>query len=391
MIRQKSHSDQSVLEAALDRIRYIYSIFDNVVVSFSGGKDSTCALNLTIKVAEELGRLPVQVVFYDWEVIHPPTVEYVLRIKQNPKIKLDIYCLPIKHRNACSNEEPWWYSWNPNEKSLWVRDMPEGAITEHPSFKFGMSFQDFSDWTCGPSEGMVARITGVRTQESFTRLKAVSRKVNENYIAASVGHGNTKNCHPIYDWSSEDVWNLVRDWGLDYNRTYDIFNRTKFYNKLLSQRVSPPFGEEPMRSLWLYSECFPEMWHKMLKRVKGVSVAWRYSNTEIFGFGKIQKPDATSWQSYSAIVVEQYTGKDKEKVTDCIEMLIRRHKAKTDDEIPEESPHPLTGMSWRFLVKNILRGDFKKRAPAALESLAIAAQKKLGIKSYKEAKRIYGN
>ena len=68
--------------------------------------------------------------------------------------------------------------------------------------------------------------------------------------------GNTGNAffgYPIYDWSSVDVWKLINEYHYDYNKTYDIFNRTDLYNKLLTQRVCPPYGEEPLRGLSLFS------------------------------------------------------------------------------------------------------------------------------------------
>ena len=269
--------------------------------------------------------------------------------------------------------------------------MPEKVITEHPEFKWGMTFQEFMGFIFPPDLGTVAMCTGVRTQESLRRLKAVSLKKNDNYISSTGhGHGNVKHCHPIYDWSSVDVWSLVREWGLDYNKTYDVFNRTRNYNKLLTQRVCPPFGEEPLRGLWVYAECFPDMWHKMLNRVKGVATAWRYANTELYGVGKLTKPDNLSWRKYSEILIDQYSGKDKKDVIKAVKSITGRHYQKTYDEIPDIESHPLTGTSWKFLAQIIMKGDFKQRSSPKLEGYAIAASKKLGIKSREEGDKIYG-
>ena len=388
-IREKEYLDQNVWDKSKDRIRYLYDRFDKVIVCFSAGKDSTAVLHVALEVAKELKKLPLKVVFFDEEAIHPPTIDYARRVSKNPDIDFEWYCLEVKHRNACSNEEPFWYCWDKDKKDKWIYDLPKEAITEHPEFVKGESFQDFSDHMFPQSWGSIALITGVRTQESFRRMKAVSTKKNDNYIAGAV-NGNLHKCHPIYDWSSEDVWLAVHKFGWDYNKTYDIFNQTKLYNKFLTQRVCPPFGEEPLRGLWIYAECFPDMWHKMLDRVKGVATAWRYANTELYGIGKRVKPDDLSYKEWAEVVLESYDASVVNTVKSNINSVIKRHYDKTNDLIPEENAHPLTGTSWAFICKLAIKGDFKGRTAPALEGNAIAARKKIGIESFDQSIRMYG-
>ena len=106
--KKKINENQNVYEAALERIEHLYNTYDDVVVSFSGGKDSTALLLCCIDVATKLNKLPVHAVFYDEEAIHPPTVDYVKRVMDSEEVYLEWYCLPVKHRNACSNKQPHW-------------------------------------------------------------------------------------------------------------------------------------------------------------------------------------------------------------------------------------------------------------------------------------------
>lgn len=378
-VRQRQKLGKSVYEASKDRIRYIYSQFDQIVVGFSAGKDSTIVLNLALEVARELNKLPLRVDFYDEEAIHPPTVEYAKRIAKSPEIDFRWYCLEFKHRNACSNDEPFWYCWDKDKKDKWVRELPEGVdiITEHPKFKKGMSFQEFSPLIEDVSKGKTCMLTGVRAEESLRRLRTISNKKNDNYISST--QGTRSMAHPIYDWIGPDVWFAVKKFGWDYNTTYDLFNKTKFHNKFTSQRVCPPFGEEPLRSLWIYSQCFPEMWHKMINRVAGVGTAWRYANTNLFGIGKVIAPEGMSYKDYAKVILDSYPPKLKNELAIKMNKAIKLHYKQTDHDIHETEPNPYTGLSWQFVCKLLTKGDFKDRTAGALTDEKTKGQEREGL------------
>lgn len=105
---KKKPTTENVYELGLARIRRAYELFDHVAVSFSGGKDSTVCLHLALEVAKELKKLPLDVFFFDEEAIHPETIEYMRRVVQRDDVRLRWFCLPVKHRNACSRKSPWW-------------------------------------------------------------------------------------------------------------------------------------------------------------------------------------------------------------------------------------------------------------------------------------------
>lgn len=368
-VRKKRMLGRNVYDKALDRIRRVYELFDHVVVSFSGGKDSTAVLNCTIEVARELGRLPVPVIFFDEEAIHPPTIDYVDRVRQHPDVDLTWYCLPIKHRNACSNEEPWWYCWDPEKRDLWVRPLPENdtVVTDHPAFKKGMTVPDFTPHLFSAELGSVCQLTGIRSQESLRRYRIVAMKKEDNYIQSTPEGKNVYKAHPIYDWDSADVWRLVRNKGYDYNRTYDIFNRTDMHNKLLTQRVCPPYGEEPLRGLYIYAECFPEMWHRMLYRVPGVATAWRYANTELYSVNLEQPPAGMNWKQYTFMLAGNYSLKDRKRLTQEVNRLIKLHQKVSTLDLADELSDPVSGFSWKFICKLVMRGDYKGRIAQAMQ------------------------
>jgi len=387
-VRKKEYKGIDVYQAALERTRDLFRRFDKICVSFSGGKDSTAVLNVALDVAHERGDTPIDVVFFDEEAIHPPTIEYVNRIRQRDDVNLYWYCLEFKHRNACSNEEPYWYCWDRYKKDYWVRPMPECAITEHPRFERGMTFQEWGKDIYPRSSKSIAMLTGIRTEESLRRYQVIAKKKNDVYFnSKSEGRTNTFRAFPVYDWSSKDVWLAVTKHGWDYNRTYDYFNKTELHNLFLKQRVCPPFGEEPIRGLHLYAECFPELWHKMIYRVKGAATAYRYANTHLYSNANTKPADLT-YQEYIYVILDSFDQESRNALKRQLNMYIKKHFRHTSQEIPEYEHHPLSGISWRFLCGVAIRGDFKSRASSKPVEHAIERRQKLGI-TEEEAKRLY--
>jgi predicted phosphoadenosine phosphosulfate sulfurtransferase len=76
-VHKKREINRNVYDLALERINRTYDIFDKVVIMFSGGKDSTVCLNLTLQVAKERNKLPLEVYFFDEEAIPYETIDYV--------------------------------------------------------------------------------------------------------------------------------------------------------------------------------------------------------------------------------------------------------------------------------------------------------------------------
>lgn len=357
-IHKKAFTDESVIDAARRRFNSLYDRFDKVVVSFSGGKDSTVCLNLALEVATARDRLPLDVYFWDEEAIQPETVDYVERVRQRPDVALKWLCVPIKHRNACSRQQPYWYPWAPEDRDKWVRPMPAGAITELAGFKRGDSVPELAHLVYGPEHGTVADVRGLRADESLRRYRAVAMRLEDNWIGGPRG-GYSFPVSPIYDFTTIDVWTAPRLFGWDYNRSYDLMALAGIPPH--QQRVCPPFGEEPLSHLYIYAECWPDLWAAMTKRVHGAATAGRYARSELYGFGNPVLPPGMTWRDYTFALLDLYPKDLRAVVASSLRALLATHKSKTQRPVHETDADPLTGLSWKFLANIASRGDLKLR------------------------------
>lgn len=127
VIRQ--YHDQNVYAAFLERMHFLFQEFDNIFVSFSGGKDSGLLLNLTLDFQKHFYPGKTVGVFHqDFEAQYSVTTEYIERtfsaLERNPSVELYWVCLPMATRTCLSSYQMFWYPWDDTKEHLWVRPMP---------------------------------------------------------------------------------------------------------------------------------------------------------------------------------------------------------------------------------------------------------------------------
>jgi predicted phosphoadenosine phosphosulfate sulfurtransferase len=373
----KHWETRDVYAAARARFKLLYERFDTVVVSFSGGKDSTVCLHLALEAAEAAGKLPVRAYFWDEEAIHPETIEYVERVRDRPDVVLRWLCWPVMHRNACSRSSPYWYCWDPDQEEKWCRPKPACAEPVASWFQKGMTIPDAAPFAYGREYGTVCDIRGIRADESLRRLMSVMGRLEENWLSGA-RDGHNYPASPIYDWTVADVWTAPLLHGWDYNRAYDLFYKVGIgFNDM---RVCPPFGEEPLENLKNYALCWPDLWHKMINRVPGAATAARYSTTELYGYGKEILPDnIRSWREWTEKLIQLYEDPYRAQIARSVSTMIAMHKGKTARPIPEAESDPMSGLSWKYIANVITRGDMKGRRRGKLNDFGLKAQEKAGI------------
>lgn len=145
----------NVYDKTQQRIKFLFDEFDNIYVSFSGGKDSGVLLNLCIDYIRKnnLNR-KIGVFHLDYEAQYEMTTNYVNETLNNNLDILEIYrcCVPFKVTTCTSMHQSYWRPWEDDKKDLWVSMKPEFCY-EAKDFEFfnngtwDYEFQEkFSEW-----------------------------------------------------------------------------------------------------------------------------------------------------------------------------------------------------------------------------------------------------
>lgn len=264
MPRAKWHLDKTVVDAARERVEHIYDMFDHVAVMYSGGKDSEACMLLVKEYHEKNNLGPVNVIFKHEEVINPSVVEFMKLQRERDWINMNWFCLPLVKTKFVLSQREAHTEWDPHRD--WIGEQPDWAITYK---ELGMDVEDTCDDHTADDmlanylfpSGKVAFITGVRASESLTRFRAVTQKLNENYIS-SIEH-NTKSrvklCKPIYDWEQNDVLKYIMDCGEDWCPVYEAQDLVN-----VGLRVSTALHPTAAKKIDKLAEIEPEFYQRIV-------------------------------------------------------------------------------------------------------------------------------
>lgn len=313
----KNYLQKNVYDATMERFEYIFSEFDNIFVSFSGGKDSGLTYHLLLKYMQENNiERPIGLFHQDFEAQYFETTKYVEEVFESAPGYVDKYwvCLPMGVRNAMSNYEPYWYPWDDTKEDIWVRPMPsydyvinlDNNILDYYQYKMLQEdlYKQFSRWykkQCGG--GKTICLLGLRAQESLHRYSGIINKkydYNGKKWITNL-YKDVYSCSPIYDWQTDDVWIANGKFGFPYNKLYDLYYKAGV--PLDKMRVASPFIEWAGESLEIYRRIEPETWSRVVGRVNGANFGAIYGKTKALGYRNITLPEGHTWKSYTMFLL----------------------------------------------------------------------------------------
>lgn len=367
------------MTAAWQRVELVFDNFKHVYVAFSGGKDSGALLNLTLEIAREKGRLPLDVMIVDLEAQYQHTIDYVRRVADNPDIRLFWCCLPIHLRNAVSQIQPHWVCWHPDAKDIWVRDLPEhsSVISDElyfPFFRRGMEFEEFvpafGEWYVEQHGGETcACLVAIRSAESLNRYRTIKNEKKtrwKNHGWTTLTTPRVYNCYPIYDWTTEDVWVGNGKHGWDYNKIYDLMYLAGI--SIHDMRLCQPFGDDQRQGLWLFKILEPEIWAKVVNRVQGANFGNRYVEEmgNVLGNIRVRLPEGHTWKSFAKLLLDTMppylADHYRKKIFKFLNWWRKNGPKHGFHSIPDAADPKLEAgrkaPSWRRVCKVILKNDY---------------------------------
>ena len=318
---------QTVYEAAIERIEWLFDEFDTIYVSMSGGKDSTVVFHLCLEVAARRGRLPLRVFFLDQEAEWQAVIDYMDGVMRDPRVDPYWMQVPFRLTNSTSETDNYLDCWAPDKEAVWMRPKADIAIKENTfgTDRFHEMFPAIM--RAWHADEKVAMIGGVRAEESPGRYQSLTTVPKYKHVTWAKNLSLRQHPHwtfyPIYDWSYTDVWKYIHTNRVPYCRIYDYMYQHGVAVK--DMRVSSLHHQTAVRSLYYMQEIEQETWDKMVRRIGGIHVTRNLEMGQMFRALKDLPWMFRTWKEYRDHLL-------KNLITDEKQREIFRRRFERDDD-----------------------------------------------------------
>jgi len=268
------YKENNVFEEALERIRMLFDEHEDIIVSMSGGKDSTVLFNLALQVAREKDRLPLKVFWLDQEAEWQHTVDYMSWVMHLPEVEPYWYQIPFDFPNNLSQQHKTLKAWDDTEADKWIHPLSDIGIHVSP-VDVSKQGRDEAFYTlikqipAAITKKQCAVLVGMRMTESPRRRMTItgSKPQWHGITWCTKAIGTTRKFWPIYDFTDDDIWTAIAKNHWKYNGVYDLMYR--WGTPKNDMRVSALIHETSWHAIEMLQEFEPETYNRFIKRVPG--------------------------------------------------------------------------------------------------------------------------
>jgi len=354
----KREGSKTVLEAARQRIINAFSNGKKVYVSFSGGKDSLCLMDIILKLAAE-GKIDPSLMiveFIDEEAMYDCVIQKVYEWQKKILLagaKFNWFCLEVRHYSYFNQleQDEYFICWDSERKDAWVRPPPSFAIFDHPVCKRRVDrYQQFLERH--NADGIV--ITGVRIAESVQRLKFMT-----NSFSAKVGLARGNMVWAIYDFKDSDVWRYLYEEKVDIPEVYLYMYQVGV--RVNQLRVCQFFSIDTAKSLVKMNEFYPDLMDRIIKREPNAYLAALYWDSEMFRHSTRNRRELEEKKDYKAEVFKLLSNPKKNFV-----MYSSLYNADRIIKALIKYSQIISDKVWRNIYDCLIAGDPKQRTLRAI-------------------------
>lgn len=368
--------DVDVVTLAKRRVQNTFSNGVPIYLSMSGGKDSIVLCDLVYQeiLKGTISPRLLEVVFIDEEAMHDEVIRLVELWREKflaVGAKFTWFCIEANHFN-CFNQltsDESFVMWDRYKKDVWVREMPEYAVTEHPLLKPRQeTYQEFM--TKYTSDGL--SLTGIRVAESYQRRQGISAMFTRDGDHTT----NEGKVSIIYDWKDNDVWLYIKENNLDFPLTY--MNLYQIGMSRYHMRLSQFFSIDTARTLVSLAEYDHTLMERVMKREPNAYLAMMYWDTEMFRRSSKAKPkgeEDSEEIDYHAEIIKMFNDMETYFPTPNAYKVAKAYKAWYMRSLGNISDY-----IYKRMYGALVAGDPKMRVLRALPAeLARERRNKLGV------------
>ena len=259
MIDQLNIYGITLLEATIERIK-AFEPPEGYFLAFSGGKDS-----VVIKALADMAGVKYDA-HYQLTSVDPP--ELVQFVKSHKDVQIDCNRYPDDYKNEKLRGK---------QITMWNL-IPEKGM---PPTRLARYCCEALKESAGHDRFV---ITGVRKAESVRRaknrggLELAEKKTQrmENYDPDNPDEGMIHNCmryarkhlNPIIDWTTDEVWEFIRDFNVPYCKLYDQgYKRLGCIGCPMASKQAEELEKNPK-----YKRAYIRAFEKMLEKLDGETI-----------------------------------------------------------------------------------------------------------------------